>query len=117
MDKLEEQRVLATQEANFREIIKKEIAKLLKYKNEYWRQRFIVRWVKFGDEPTKFFLASITERYRLNTITSFQDEDGREIVNHAEKAAIPWNTYRDRMGATENPKMLFDTNELWIFPI
>lgn len=37
MDKLEEQRPLATQEANFRKIIKNQIARLLKYKNKYWR--------------------------------------------------------------------------------
>lgn len=70
VDKLEEQRLLTLQENNFRKIIKFHIARLIKYKNEYWRQRFTVRWVKLGDEPTKFFMASATERYRHNTITS-----------------------------------------------
>lgn len=112
MDKLKEQRPLTIQESNFRKIIKNQITKLLKYQNEYRRQRYTVRWVKFGDKPTKFFMASAAKRYRMNTITSIQDGDGREITDHAEKAVVLWNTYKDRMGKSLNPVMLFDLNEM-----
>jgi hypothetical protein len=77
LDKIEEQRAMFIQEANFRNIIKNQINRLLKYKNDYWRQRYTVKWVQFGDEPTKFFHAAATERYRLNTIKSIKDEEGR----------------------------------------
>jgi hypothetical protein len=60
LDKLEEQRPLFTQESNFRDILKKHILKLLKFKQEYWRKRYTVRWTKFGDENTKFFHAAAT---------------------------------------------------------
>ena len=66
----------------------------------------------FGDEGTKFFNAAATERYRLNTITSLEDEDGRAVVEHFEKAALLWNTYKNRMGVTENPQMLFNLEDL-----
>ena len=66
----------------------------------------------FGDESTKFFHAAATERYRLNAITSMKDEDGRAVVEHFEKAALLWNTYKNRMGVTENPQMLFNLEDL-----
>ena len=66
----------------------------------------------FGDESTKFFHAAATERYRLNTITSLEDEDGRAVVEHFEKASILWNTYKIRMGVNENPQMLFNLEDL-----
>jgi hypothetical protein len=53
--------------------------------------------VQFGDEPTKFFHAAATERYRLNTIKSIKNDEGRDLSEHDEKAAVLWNTYRNRM--------------------
>jgi hypothetical protein len=63
--------------------------------------------VQFGDEPTKFFHATATERYRLNTIKSIKDEEGRELSKHEENVAVLWNTYRSKMGESTNPKVLF----------
>jgi hypothetical protein len=87
LDKLEEQRNLHHTEWNLRRIVKEQIKKLLKCKNEYRRQRYTIRWIQLGDEPTKFFHAAATERYRRNTISILQTEDGREVSSHAEKAA------------------------------
>ncbi|KAG2639909.1 hypothetical protein PVAP13_2KG050716 [Panicum virgatum] len=70
LDKLEEQMTLFIRESNFRTILKKHILSLLKFKHEYWRKRYTIRWTKFGDESTKFFHVAATERYRQNTITS-----------------------------------------------
>jgi hypothetical protein len=63
-----------------------------------------VRWVQLGDEPTKFFNATTTERYRKNTITSLQDEEGKELLQHEEKAAVLWNTFKSRMGPQTRQK-------------
>ncbi|CAO2167262.1 unnamed protein product [Urochloa humidicola] len=112
LDKLEEQRALYTPEQNFRIILKKHILMLLKAKKEFWRKRYTVRWVKFGDETTKFFHAAATERYRLNTITSLDTEDGRTVSEHFEKAALLWEEYKNRMGHTTNPQMLYNLDTL-----
>jgi len=72
LDALEEHRPLFTQEYNFRKILKAHILRLLRYRKEYWKKRYTVRWTKLGDEGTKFFHAAATERYRINTITIYQ---------------------------------------------
>jgi hypothetical protein len=70
LDKLEEQRSLNIPESNFRTILKEYINKLLR----------CARWVRLRDEPTKFFHGIDTEKYRINTIESLQDEEGREVT-------------------------------------
>jgi hypothetical protein len=85
LDKIEEQRALFVQEANFRLIIKNHINRLLKYKNDYWRQRYTIRLVQFGDKPTKFFHVAATKRYMLNTIKSIKDEEGRDLSEMRKK--------------------------------
>lgn len=85
---------------------------LLRYKNDYWRKCYTATWVKFGDEDTKFFHAAATERYRRNNITHLEAQDGRIATEHNEKAAILLETYKTRMGHTENPIMHFDLSNL-----
>ena len=58
---------------------------LLKHQKEYWKKRYTIRWTKFSDESTNFFHAAATERYRLNTITSLETEDGISVYEHSEK--------------------------------
>jgi len=48
LDTLEEQRPLCIQEHNFRIILKQHILRLLKYRKEYWKKRYTIRWTKFG---------------------------------------------------------------------
>jgi hypothetical protein len=71
-----------------------------------------VRWTKFGDEGTRFFHAAATERYRLNTITSLETEDGRTVTDHNEKAAVLLEEYKKRMGCSANPRMLYNLGQL-----
>lgn len=71
-----------------------------------------MRWVKLGVEDTKFFHAVATERYRINTITSLETTRGRIALDHSEKAAILWDSYRARMSKTEDPEMLFNLQDL-----
>ena len=111
-DTLEELRILSRAEWNFREIIKQQLLTFLRYQNIYWRKRFTMRMVKFGDENTKFFHAMATDRYRKNKITQLMLEDGRIINEHDEKATVIWNTYKAHMGQTCKPAMHFDLNNL-----
>jgi hypothetical protein len=112
MDKLEENRRLYSHEAIFRNILKTHIKRLLRYKNQYWKKRYTCRWARLGDENTKFFHAAATERFRLNTISSLETSDGNLITGHSEKAALLWEAYKERMGKTDNPTMLFDIPSL-----
>ena len=110
---LEEQRTLFIQEYNFRAILKAHILRLLRYKkNNIRKKRYTVRWTKLGDEGTKFFHAAATERYRLNTITSLETDDGRTVTNHNEKATLLLEEYKKRMGCSSNPTMLYNLSEL-----
>jgi hypothetical protein len=76
LNKLEEQRPLFIQDKNMRKIIKIHMAKLLKYKNNYWRQRYTERWVVLGDECTRFLHAASTNRFRHNVISSLNNDGG-----------------------------------------
>ena len=60
----------------------------------------------------KFFHAATTERYRINTITSLETEDGRSICGHNEKAALLLEEYKHRMGCTTRPDILYNLNRL-----
>lgn len=71
-----------------------------------------MRWTKFDDESTSFFHAVSTERYRINTITSLDLEDGRTVTEHQEKASALWEEYRDRMSQTCNPTMWYNLQEM-----
>jgi hypothetical protein len=88
LDKLEESRLLNTPEKYFRDILKKHILNLLQHQKDYWKKRYTVRWTKLGDESTKKFLAAAIERYRLNTITSLDADDGRTVTNHDKKKLL-----------------------------
>jgi hypothetical protein len=108
LDRLEENRPLYLAEANLRSIVKRHIEKLLKSQKEYRKKRYTVRWIKLGDESTKFFHVAAIERFRLNTITSLDTEDERTVFSHAEKAAVIYKEYRNKLGFTIKPKMNFD---------
>lgn len=82
MDDLEDQRALSIPEWNFRNIVKIHKAKLLHYKQEYWKKRSTIRWVEFGDDNNKLFHALATEQYRKNTITKLTTADERIVTNH-----------------------------------
>jgi len=112
IDRLEEGRTLSIQEANFRRIIKRHTLNLLERKKIFWKQRYTVRWTKLGDECTEFFHAAATERYRNNSITSLESEHGDLITEHHSKATLLWEDFKDRMGQSQNPVMLFDMHNL-----
>jgi hypothetical protein len=112
LDKLEENRRHFCAEKNFRNILKGHITKLLQFQKEYWRQRYTIRWTKLGDQSTKIFHAAATERYRINTITSIDTNDGRTLTAHADKASFIWEEYRSRLSCSNHTQMVFNIQEL-----
>jgi len=98
MDCLEEIRNLLDYESAFRNIIKGQLAKLLQSKNIYWRKRYTVNRIKFGDECTKFFHAMATISYRRNTISQLKNDNDVFIVDHEGKAALLWPAYKNILG-------------------
>jgi mannosylglycoprotein endo-beta-mannosidase len=112
LDNLEDQRPLFVTEFNFRKIVKLHLEKLLQIECNYWRKRCTIRWVKVGEDNTKFFHAMATQRNRRNTISMIKTSDGRIVNDHDEIAALLWSSYRDRMGNSEGINMQFDLPRL-----
>ena len=108
LDELENKCCLNLPDANFRNILKAHLLKLLKYLKLYWKKRCTIRWIKFGDENTKFFQAIATERFRKNNIASFRAEDGSLVEDHPGKEALLHSTYKSKLGTTASCDMKFD---------
>lgn len=53
-----------------------------------------------------------TISYRKNSIAQLQNEAGQMITDHEGKAALLWSAYKQRMGVSNNPQMLFDLSSL-----
>jgi hypothetical protein len=64
------------------------MANLLKYKNNYWRQRYTERWVVLGDERTKFFHDTTTNRFQHNVISNLTNDEGISLFRHDEKLLV-----------------------------
>jgi hypothetical protein len=60
----------------------------------------------------KFFHAAATIRYKINTITSVDAEDGRTVTSHLEKAALLWEEFKKRLGDSIQTEMHFNLQNL-----
>jgi hypothetical protein len=105
LDELEEARPLFLQEFNFRNIVKLHLDDLLLAECNYWRKRCTIRWIKMGEDNTKFFHSMATERFRRNCIKSLKASDGRIVDDHTEMAGMLWTCYKERMGRSEGIDM------------
>jgi hypothetical protein len=114
LDSLEDSRPLYNKEANLRLLVKGQLKTLLHYKKLYWRKRYTVNRIKLGDECTKIFHSMATISFRRNSISQIFNDQGVWIQDHAVKAGLLWNSFRNRMGVTSNPNMLFDLANLII---
>jgi len=92
--------------------LKEKLLALLRQQKIYWKQRGTIKWVKFGDEGSKFFHANATIKHRKNLITVLYDESGSSFNDHQSKAELLWIAYKERLGTTESPKMHFDLENL-----
>jgi hypothetical protein len=94
LDALEDRRGLYNPEINLRVVVRKQLQIWLRYKNLYWRQRYTVNRIKFGDECTKFFHGMATLSYRRNAISQLKNEQGVWIQDHDGKAGLLWSSFR-----------------------
>jgi retron-type reverse transcriptase len=53
-----------------------------------------------------------TERHRRNNIASITSEDGTTVTEHADKEDILFQAYKNRLGTSTNPPLLFDLESL-----
>jgi hypothetical protein len=89
-------------------VIKHNLESLLQQQNVYWKQRGVIKWVKFGDECTRFFHANATIKYKKNSIAVLTDRAGVPHYSHESKASIIWDSFKERLGQSEYTQMYFD---------
>jgi hypothetical protein len=53
-----------------------------------------------------------TERHKRNNIASLTAENGTVVTEHADKENILFQTYKNRLGTSSHPPMLFDLESL-----
>ena len=75
-------------------------------------KRCTIRWIKMGEENTKFFHAMATERFRRSCISSLELPDGHTVTDHDQMAAVAWNCFKDRMGSSRGITIKFDLDSL-----
>jgi exonuclease III len=88
LDIIEEMRTLTLDEWNLRDALKAHIITLLQNQRTYWKQRGKIKWVKLGNENTRFFHTKATINYRHNLISMLKNADQAEICDHDGKAHI-----------------------------
>lgn len=103
---------LTIQECNFRDILQEHLAQLLAAQKTYWKKRGAIKWIRFGDENTKFLNANATLKFRRCHIPVLRDANGVERHGHHEKADLLWNSYKERLGTSDFIIMLFNLDEL-----
>lgn len=108
LDVLEEDRDLSTHEWNLRHSLIQHLQTLLHHQRIYWRQRGNIKWVKLGDECTQFFHTNASIKNRLNSITSLTNQTGVTLYDHAAKASLLWESFKERLGTTDFSHMYFD---------
>jgi hypothetical protein len=102
---IEEFRDLSIVEWNFKAILETKLQTLLQHQRLYWKQRGKIKWVTFGDAPTKLFHANATIKYRKNLITMLEDDTGTSIVDHQAKADLIWIAFNQRLGVSSFSKI------------
>jgi mannosylglycoprotein endo-beta-mannosidase len=112
LDTLEEERPLYREEFNFRQIVKLHLEDFLLAECNYWKKRCTIRWIKQGEDNTRFFHAMATERFRRNNIAVLHDVDGNEVTDHHAMASLLWEEYKNMMGRSDGITMEFNLHSL-----
>jgi hypothetical protein len=104
-------RNLTVDEWNLRDTLKDHIITLLQNQKTYWKRRGKIKWVKLGNENTRFFHTKATINYRHNFISMLKNVADAKICDHDGKAHILWESFKDRMGQSDNPSMHFNLQD------
>lgn len=65
-----------------------------------------------GDASTKFFHANATMKYRRNLIATLEDTAGNSVTAHEEKAALIWDSFKERLGISTFTGIHFNLSTL-----
>jgi hypothetical protein len=109
---LKEFKDLTVLEFNFRTVLREKYVSLLHQQQVYWKQRGTIKWVKFGDEGSKFFHANATIEHRRNLISSLKDPSSSVHYNHQTKVNILWEAFKERLGTSDSLEMMFNLEQL-----
>jgi hypoxanthine-guanine phosphoribosyltransferase len=98
--------MFATKE-NFRRIVKLHYEQLLHVHAQFldWKKCCTARWMKLGEENTKYFHSVATIRYIRNNIVFLIADDVRNITHHEEMDVMALNCYKNRMGTSREIDM------------
>jgi hypothetical protein len=95
-----------------RKVVKAHYEKVFHAQFLYWKKRCTTRWIKLGEENTKYFHSMATIRYKKNAIISLMAEDGRIVTDHEEMAVVAINCYKNRMGTQKGISMCLNLQNL-----
>jgi exonuclease III len=112
LDMLEEIRWLSAAESILRRLVKEHLARQLKIKSLYWRQRYSIRYCRLGDENTRFFHACASARMRKNSIRVLH-ENGVPAYSHQVKERILTDYYSSLMGSSRTTTFDFDVRAMY----
>jgi hypothetical protein len=108
LDMAENSRDLLPREWHLRVSLKNLLKDLLAKQKLFWKQRGKIKWVKFGDESSRFFHSLATTQHRRNKIATLASPDGIVHSSHEAKASLLWSSYKDILGQSAPREMLFD---------
>lgn len=78
-DSIDDQRGLSDPQKQLRDLAKQKYEKVTCLEEIKWKQRAKVKWLKEGDNNTRFFHRIASYRRNINYIMSLLDDDGREV--------------------------------------
>ncbi|XP_073368009.1 uncharacterized protein [Aegilops tauschii subsp. strangulata] len=79
----------------------------------YLKKRCMIRYIKVGEENSKFFHAMASECMRKNSIASLKTTGMDDPVSdHDQMAGILWASFKNRMGQAQGISMGYDLDTL-----
>ncbi|XP_062088962.1 uncharacterized protein LOC133795529 [Humulus lupulus] len=76
----------------------------------FLRQKSKINWLRFGDENTAYFHASLKQRRMRNRISSYINEEGHIVENYSEVIAHFYNHFKGILGKTSSATSRLDLN-------
>lgn len=107
LDHAQEVRQLTQGEFLLRIVIRAHIFNLSSIVEEKWRQRSGARWLKLGDNNTKYFHAVANGRKNANNITLFDEQSGEPISSNNLEQVI-FDHFNSVLGTTQADRVPFD---------
>ncbi|XP_062100475.1 uncharacterized protein LOC133806383 [Humulus lupulus] len=75
-----------------------EYIRMFKLYESFLRQKSKINWLRFGDENTTYFHASLKQRRMRNHITSFINDEGQIVETYSEVIAHFYNHFKGILG-------------------